>query len=152
MSDIKLDPTQVEVLKSLYPIFKREVYERREQLTRIGRFGIGFNLGIMMLCFLFPVETGIPALKLYVSIAILILSSLMVYQMKQHRHRHLLAKQAVIQIEKALLLFEPGVYLPHETLYPKDWSGYQGSRKELTVTGSLLLIVAGLTLLTLWSV
>jgi len=152
MAEVQLDPTKVEVLKTLYPIFKKEVYERREQLTRISRFGISFYVGIIVLCFVFPVNVGSPSLRLYSALAIFIFAGVLIYQMKQHQQRHIMAKHAVIEIEKALHLFEPGFYLSGTPLYPEEWSRYKGGKGEMVVTSFLLIFLAGITVLALWSV
>jgi hypothetical protein len=85
-------------------------------------------------------------------LAVVILTGVLIYQMKQHRNRHIMAKQAVIEIEKALHLFEPGFYLLGKPLYPEEWSRYKGGQGELTLTSFLLIILAGITVFTLWSV
>ena len=150
MESFQLDATKVEVLKALYPIFKKEIYDRREQMTRISRFGMGLFLSMMILILIFPVEMGSNALKFFSSSATAVLTGLLVFQMKQHRKRHIMAKHAVIQIEKALFLFEPDVYLPGKGLYPEEWKQYQGGQQEWILTSLLLVLVSALTILAIW--
>ena len=147
-----MDPTKVEVLKTLYPIFKKEVFERREQLTRIGRRGMTLNLGIILACLIFPINVVTPLLRFYSTMGIAVLTGVMIFQMAQHRRRHIMAKQAVIQIEKALRLFETGFYMTDQPLYPEEWGLYRGEKKELAITSSLLILLAVLAVLTVWSV
>ena len=152
MQSFQLDSTKVEVLKTLYPIFKREVYERREQMTRISRFGVGLFLAMMILILIFPVEMGSNALKFFPSSGTAILAGLLVFQMRQHRKRHIMAKHAVIEIEKALFLFERDVYLPGKGLYPDEWKQYQGGQRECLLTSLLLMVVSVLTIFSIWFV
>lgn len=150
MQSFQLDATKVEVLKTLYPIFKKEVYERREQMTRISRFGMGLFLGMMILILVVPVEMGSNPVKFFSSSGTAILAGLLVFQMWQHRKRHIMAKYAVIEIEKALFLFEPDIYLPGKGLYPDEWKQYQGGEQEWFLTSFLLVVVSSLSILAIW--
>jgi uncharacterized protein YhhL (DUF1145 family) len=152
MGEIEFNPAKVDVLRTLYPLFKQEVYERREQMMRIGRFGMAFFLGIMVLGLFFPFGIGSNALRVYTALGVIVFAGLLVFQMRQHRSRHIKAKQAVIEIERALHLFEPGVYLPGKGLYPDEWSHYAGRDGGLALTIASLVLVAVLAVLTLWAV
>ncbi len=104
----------------------------------------------MILILIVPGEMGSNPLKFFSSSGTAILAGLLVFQMRQHRKRHIMAKHAVIEIEKALFLFEPDVYLPGKGLYPDEWKQYQGGKQEWVLTSLLLLVVSGLTILAIW--
>lgn len=109
------DPQKLETLRMLYPIFKQEVFDRRDRIMKIASLAGGFLLILQ-------------ALILYLSLTfwllipgIIIFTALILGAIKQHSRRHAQAKLGVIEIEKALGLFESGTYLPDKGLYPEHW-------------------------------
>ena len=48
-------------------------------------------------------------------------TSIFAYLILQQRIRHRMAKQVLIEIERALGLYEEGRFLLGQTLYPEDW-------------------------------
>ncbi|HLB02659.1 MAG TPA: hypothetical protein VJM77_05955 [Nitrospiria bacterium] len=109
------DPQKLETLRMLYPIFKREVFDRRDRMMKIAGLGSGFLLLLQTLMLYLSISSGL------LIIGVIIFTVLTVAQIFQQSRRHEQAKQAVIEIEKALGLFEPGTYLPDRSLYPQHW-------------------------------
>ena len=107
--------------KKLYPLYKTEVYKRREQMMRISVFGCGFLL--MLLFFLLgepPKSWSITENILAIS-GLGIFSCFLGYLIQQQYRRHKMAKQSLIEIERTLGLYEEGLYHEHGPLYPKTW-------------------------------
>ena len=131
-----------QTLRTLYPIFKREVYERRDRIMKIALQGSIFLTVLLIL-----VLTLGPNLQLsgaaicLLSIAVTLFVGLSLYQIIQQKNRHAQAKQAVIDIEQALGLFETGTYLKDRALYPPRWE------KRRRVDTSILLYAACLVIL-----
>ncbi|MDP3598690.1 MAG: hypothetical protein Q8S75_17015, partial [Nitrospirota bacterium] len=111
-----------QVLTVLYPLYKEEVYRRREQMMRLTAFG---SLGLIaLLCaFIFSPQkdrlTGFDALVL--GMASLIWCGLFCALISQQQSRHRLAKQILIQLEQALGFYEDGLFVENHSLYPEGW-------------------------------
>ena len=99
----------------LYPIFKREVFDRRDRMMKIAGLGSGFLILLQTLILYLSISSGL------LIISVIIFTGLALAQIFQQSRRHEQAKQGVIEIEKALGLFEPGTYLPDRSLYPQHW-------------------------------
>ena len=109
------DPQKLETLRMLYPIFKREVFDRRDRMMKIAGLGSGFLLLLQTLILYLSISSGL------LIISVIIFTGLALAQIFQQSRRHKQAKQGVIEIEKALGLFETGTYFPDRSLYPQHW-------------------------------
>ena len=109
------DPQKLETLRMLYPIFKKEVFDRRERMMKIAGLAGGFLILLQTLILYLSISSGL------LIISVIIFTGLALAQIFQQSRRHEQAKQGVIEIEKALGLFEPGTYLPNRPLYPEHW-------------------------------
>ena len=109
------DPQKLETLRMLYPIFKKEVFDRRDRMMKIAGLASGFLLLLQTLILYLSISSGL------LIISVIIFTGLTLAQIFQQSRRHEQAKQAVIEIEKALGLFEPGTYFPDRSLYPQHW-------------------------------
>jgi hypothetical protein len=78
-----------------------------------------------------------------------IFSAMFAYLILQQRNRHRLAKQALIEIEKVLGLYDEGLYMVGKALYPEDWQTAWLSDKSVTV---YLAVIAVLTVLVIAAV
>ncbi len=56
---------------------------------------------------------------LFAATSVMLFSGVLGYLILQQRDRHRMAKQALIEIERALGLYEEGLYLPDKPLYPE---------------------------------
>ena len=128
-----------QVLTVLYPLYKEEVYRRREQMMRLTAFG---SLGLIaMLCaFTFSPQkdrlTGFDALVL--GVASLIWCGLFCALISQQQSRHRLAKQILIQLEQALGFYEDGLFIENHSLYPGGWkTAWLGDRTATLYFASL---------------
>ncbi len=132
-----------ETVLRLYPIFKEEVYRRRDQMMRWTAIGAGSLVGILSIVVLVPAAHSLSTTsRLLLACATLLLALTYMGIIWQQHTRHRQAKQQLIKIEQTLGLF--GKFPSHRdsALYPEDW------QNEWTRDRSLLQYIAVLTLLT----
>jgi hypothetical protein len=139
----QLDPQKLETLRRLYPIFKQEVFDRRDRIMKIAGQASGFLLFLMFLILYFAISSWLLIL------GVIIFTAIVIIELKQHSRRHAQAKHGVIEIEKALGLFESGTYLPDKTLYPDHWKIRPPRDYGLIFYSSCLIIMAVLVILSL---
>ena len=142
-----------QTLTVLYPLYKNEVYQRREQMIRLTAFG-AFTLIVMTFGLLLsPLKSRLsPVEAVLLAVGSLIWCGLFCGLILQQQYRHRLAKQVLIQIEQALGFYEDGLFIEHQALYPTKWktawlrdrSGthYLASLCALTVIFLLALLLA----------
>lgn len=147
---LDLDPQKLETLRMLYPIFKKEVFDRRERMMRISVLATAFL--ILTLALLLSLDTLTPILSesawAFV-IGIVLFTGLTLHHMKQHSRRHAQAKRAVIDIEEALRLFDPGLYLADRALYPENWKARPPNDPSLLLYSLSLTLMAAVVVLAL---
>ncbi len=110
----------VEVLKTVYPIFKREVYGRRQSIMWIATGGSATLLVLLLVASSGWFAMG-GGLRWAMILGAVVFSSLLIGQIHQQDLRHKQAKHGLIQIEKALEFFAKDSYLPGKSLYPQTW-------------------------------
>jgi hypothetical protein len=115
MEKQSFDSQKLETLRMLYPIFKKEVFNRRDRMMKIAGLAGGFLILLQTLILYLSISSGL------LIISVIIFTGLALAQIFQQSRRHEQAKHGVIEIEKALGLFEPGTYLPDRSLYPQHW-------------------------------
>ncbi|HXF91282.1 MAG TPA: hypothetical protein VNK46_00890 [Nitrospiraceae bacterium] len=143
---------QLEVLKILYPWYKEEVFRRREQMMRLTAFASAFL--VLLLVTMLAVPDG-PRRDgtgmLFAVTGVTLFSGVFGYLILQQCDRHRMAKQALIEIERALGLYEEGLYLPDKSLYPEGWqTAWLGDRSVtvyLSVLTALTVLVIAAVLL-----
>ncbi len=135
---------RVEVLTSIYPLFKREVYLRRQSIMWLAGGG-----NVILLALLLAIVSGwlIPGKHRWaVALSVVVFSCLLVVQMHQQALRHKQAKHSLIDIEKALGFFDEGTFLPARSLYPQTWQqlperDWQYSSSVLSLLVQTVLVV-----------
>ncbi|MCS6292467.1 MAG: hypothetical protein H8J66_05280 [Nitrospira sp.] len=136
-----LEDERHETVLRLYPIFKEEVYRRRDQMMRWTAIGAGSLVAILSIVLLVPAAHSLSATsRLLLACATLLLAITYMGIIWQQHNRHQQAKQQLIKIEQVLGLF--GEVHDGHALYPDDW------QNEWTRDRSLLQYMAVLTLLT----
>ena len=153
MPDVhSLHDGQVEILKVLYPWYKKEVYRRREQMMRLTAFASAFL--VLLLVTMLAVPAGVHhnmTTSLFAIPGVALFSALFAYLILQQRNRHRMAKQALIEIERLLGLYDEGFYLEGKSLYPEhwqtDWLGDRSVTVYLTVLTTLTVLVIAAVLL-----
>lgn len=137
-----------QTLTVLYPLYKTEVYQRREQMIRLTAFGAFVLIAMTFALLLSPLKSRLsPVEALLLALASLIWCGLFCGLILQQQHRHRLAKQVLIQIEQALGFYEDGLFIDHQPLYPAKWktawlkdrTGLHYLTSLCTLTGIFLL-------------
>ncbi len=127
----------------LYPIFKQEVFDRRDQTMKIAGLASGFLLFLMLLILYLSISSW------QLILGVIIFTGIVIVEIRQHSRRHSQAKLGVIQIEHALGLFESGTYLPDKPLYPEPWKVCPSLDYTLIFYSSCLITQALLVILSL---
>lgn len=130
---------QLEVLKILYPWYKEEVFRRREQMMRLTAFASAFLVLLLVTMLAVP---GSPrpdfTAALFAITGVALFTAIFSFLILQQRNRHRLAKQALIEIERVLGLYDEGLYLVGKALYPEDWQTAWLGDRSVTVYLSVL--------------
>lgn len=131
----------VETLRSIYPIFKQEVYNRRGAMMQTARNGMLTFVSLSVVAVLLSGGRLIhPGLKGIASVGIGLVTFFLIDQIRQEKSRHERAKRQMILLEQQLQFFEPGAYVPAAPLYPTEW------QDRPAVDRGLVFAVAGLVL------
>ena len=141
-----------QTLTVLYPVYKTEVYQRREQMMRLTAFGACVLIAMTFALLLSPLKSRLSLFEaLLLAMGSLIWCGLVCGLILQQQYRHRLAKQVLIQIEQALGFYEDGLFIEHQPLYPAKWKTawlrdrtgihYLGSICALTVIFLLALLL-----------
>jgi len=139
-----------QTLTMLYPLYKEEVYRRREQMMTLTGWG-AIGLLVMLFAILLnpsKAQMTTPEARL-IGFAALIWSSLFCSFIAQQRYRHRLAKQVLVQLERALGLYEEGLLVEHRALYPTGWQTEWLGDKSTILYFACLGVLTGLIVLAL---
>lgn len=139
-----------QVLTVLYPLYKEEVYQRREQMMRLTVIG---SLGLITMLFAFllsPYKAQLTSFDtVFILLASLIWCGLFCALILQQQYRRRLAKQVLVQLEQALGFYEEGLVVDHQALYPEGWKTAWLSDRTGTLYFTALCSLTGLFLLAL---
>ncbi len=138
---------KVEILKMLYPTFKREVFDRRESIMRIATFGSGTLFAVLLLVTSRLLNFG--RLRWLAVLGLVFFTAVLIHQIQQQKVRHRQAKQGLIEIEKALQLFEQNAYLSGKSVYPSDWQSLPAKDLDVALSISSVIGLAVLVVLAL---
>lgn len=145
----QMEQETIETLRSIYPIFKQEVYNRRGAMMQIARSGMLTFVSLSVLALLLSGGRPIhPGLKGPVCVGVGLATLFLIDQIRQEKSRHERAKRQLILLEQQLQFFEPGAYVPDAPLYPNEWQdrpavdqGLVFAIVGLALTATLLIIV-----------
>ncbi|MGH7232728.1 MAG: hypothetical protein ACREJU_15425 [Nitrospiraceae bacterium] len=141
---------QVEVLKVLYPWYKEEIFRRREQMMRLTAFASAFLVLLLVTMLAVPARPSPDfTTALFAITGVALFSAVFAYLILQQRSRHRMAKQALIEIERVLGLYDEGLYLEGKALYPEDWKTDWLRDRSVTI---YLAVLATLTVLVIAAV
>ncbi len=122
MNDLKTGANALETFRVLYPIFKEEVYRRRQVMGKITRLGVLCFLLMSIFVAFFDSEAEIKwIIKIGLVGGVVISLFVMLFQVIQEKSRHEQAKLQLITLEEGLKFFDSGAYLPGQSLYPDIW-------------------------------
>ena len=143
--NVDLTDEQVEVFRVLYPIFKDEVFQRREQMMRLTAFASSFLVLLLItMLALSPWPEPTSPTQWFAISGVALFSGLFAYLILQHADRHRMAKQQLIELEKAFGLYENGWQLSGDALFPKNWQSDWTADRSVSI---YLTILAALTAL-----
>ena len=140
----ELTHQQFEIFRILYPIFKEEVFSRREQMIRLTAFS-----STVLVVILFTQATIIPWLApdpftpwLFTA-GIILFSGVFTFFILQHAKRHRMAKQQLITLEQTLGLYHDKGEINGDALFPHNW------QYDWTTDQSVTIYLAALSILTM---
>ncbi|UCH91121.1 MAG: hypothetical protein JSU60_08545 [Nitrospirota bacterium] len=140
-----LTDEQVEVFRVLYPIFKDEVFQRREQMMRLTAFASAFLVMLLItILALSPLPGTTSPIRWFAISGVALFSGLFAYLILQHADRHRMAKQQLIELEKVFGLYENSWQLSGNALFPKNWQSDWTIDRSVSI---YLTILAALTAL-----
>jgi hypothetical protein len=133
-----------QVLTVLYPLYKQEVYKRREQMMRLTAFGAAGLIAMVFVLLLSPLKGRLSTSEAFLlGLVALIWCGLFCGLIVQQRYRHRLAKQILVQLEQALGFYEDGLFVENQTLYPAKWkTAWLNDRTGMMYLASLCVLVA----------
>lgn len=135
----------LDVFRLLYPIFKDEVYRRREQMIQLTAFASAFLVLLLVIMVIVSSSPGLNTPTRWFAISgVALFSGLFAYLILQHADRHRMAKQQLIQLEQALGLYQCGWQPSGEAFFPKNWQSDWVADRSVTV---YLTILAAFTAL-----
>ncbi|MHB8481438.1 MAG: hypothetical protein ACYDBV_01685 [Nitrospiria bacterium] len=116
------DQERIEIFKTLYPLFKREVYDRRDQILKVASLSSGFFL-ILIFVVSFIKISGLSLKPYFYPLisGVLFFETVICYHLYQHKSRHEQAKRMVIGLEEQMGFFEAGVLDPSKVFFPEKW-------------------------------
>mgnify|MGYP003575477647 FL=1 len=139
-----------QVLTVLYPLYKDEVYKRREQMMRLTALGASGLIAMVLALLLSPVKSRLSAPEtILLSLVALIWCGLFCGLIVQQRYRHRLAKQVLIQLEQAHGFYEDGLFIENQALYPAKWKTAWLNDRTGSVYLASLCALTGIFLLAL---
>ncbi len=139
-----------QVLTVLYPLYKEEVYRRREQMMKLTAWGAMGLVAMLFAILLTPSKTGLTGSEAWlVGLATVVWSVLFCSLIVQQQYRHRLAKQILIQLERALGFYEEGLFVENQALYPDRWQTAWLGDKSTLLYFTCLGVLTSLILLAL---
>jgi len=142
---VKLTDTQLDVFRVLYPIFKDEIFRRREQMMRLTAFASALLLLILVtLIAMTPSLAPMTPTRWFAMSGVALFSGLFAYLILQHANRHRMAKQQLIALEQSLGLYQDGWQPNGDALFPTNWQSDWVTDRSVTI---YLTVLATLTAL-----
>ena len=139
-----------QVLTVLYPLYKEEVYKRREQMIRLTAFGASGLIAMLFALLLSPIKDLLSWPEaLLLGLAALMWCGVFCGLILQQQDRHRLAKQILIQLERTLGFYEDGLFIDNQALYPAHWKTAWLADRSGTFYLSTLCMLTGIFLLAL---
>lgn len=134
-----------DLLSTLCPMFKEEVYRRTRRISNIM---IGGSAGLVagMLWFATWADEFGAEERLVCAAGVAVLVGALLHQISREAARHAGAKEALIRVERALGLFESGRHIPAAALYPEAWM-VPPPRTGATRAADIVLSLLGLLFL-----
>ena len=150
LTTIELTDKQLEVFRVLYPIFKNEVFKRREQMMQLTAFASTFLVfSLLTILPMAPWETASTLNRWFAISGLGLFSALFASFILQHAQRHRMAKQQLIELEQSLGLYQEGWRLNGKALFPHQWQTDWTKDRSVSM---YLAILAALTILAICAI
>lgn len=142
---MEISPEQLEVFRVLYPLFKEEVFRRREQMIRLSVFHNAFLVLLLMTMLAVSNNYSPDSATRWLAISgIALFSGFLAYVILQQADRHRMAKQQLIELEKGVGLYIEGCHFTGKAAYPEHWQTDWAADRSVTI---YLAVLASLTAL-----
>jgi hypothetical protein len=113
---------KIEIFKVLYPLFKGEIYNRRDQILKVGSISTGVFLFLIFLAALLKGSGISLKADLYPLLSgFLFFEAVICYHLYQHKTRHEQAKRLMIKLEEEMGFFKEGIFDASKSFYPEKW-------------------------------
>jgi len=113
---------KIELFKVLYPLFKQEVYNRRDQILKVASLTAGlFLFLVFMLSWVRASGINLKPYLFPMIVALLLFEGVIFYHLVQHKSRHEQAKRMLIRLEEQMGLFKEGIMEGSKEFYPEKW-------------------------------
>jgi hypothetical protein len=140
----------LEIFRLLYPVFKDEVYRRREQMIQLTAFASAFLVLLLVILLTIPSSPERDARTRWLAISgVALLFGVLAYVILQHADRHRMAKQQLIGLEQSLGLYQDGWKPDGKTLFPNNWQFDWAADRSVTI---YLAVLAALTTLVICAI
>jgi hypothetical protein len=144
-----LTSAQIEVFRMLYPLFKDEVFRRREHMIRLSTFHNGL---LVLLLVIVPTVSSDATIDFGTRWLILsglaVFSGFHAYLIFQQADRHRQAKRQLIELETMMGLYQKGWHCMGKTVYPEKWQTDWKLDRSIPI---YLAALASLTALVTWA-
>ena len=146
-----IPPTeQRETLLALYPIFKREVYNRRDRMMIWTAVGASSLTLILLIVLLALSGRNVPSeIRLLLAAGATTLGTTFALLIRQQHHRHRQAKRLLIKLERTLGLFDDQGDAA-TSLYPNHWQSEWIEDRSLLWYQTIQAVLTGLVLTALF--
>jgi hypothetical protein len=112
----------LEMFRILYPLFKREVFRRRENMIRLSAFHHAVVLFLLVAWLAVPSDQASDSATPWLAMTgLAVFSGFFASVILQQAHRHRMAKQQLIAFEKEMGLYEEGRLFSGKTAFPEHW-------------------------------
>jgi hypothetical protein len=144
---MEISQEQLEVFRVLYPLFKEEVFRRREHMIRLSVFHNAFLVLLLVtMLAVSPNHTPDPTTRWLAVSGMALFSGFFAYVILQQADRHRMAKQQLIELEKGIGLYEDGWHHNGKTAYPEQWQTDWVADRSVTIYLTVLTSLTALVM------
>lgn len=144
-ASMELSQGQLEVFRVLYPLFKDEVFRRRNHMILLSVFHNAFLVLLLVMILTTSPNHATESSTRWLAISgLAVFSGFFAYLILQQADRHRMAKQQLIELEKRVGLYKKSWYFIGNAVYPEHWQTDWVADRSVTI---YLAILTSLTAL-----